>query len=550
MTASPSISYSQTITYTSGSTRNGTVSVTKWEVSGTDNSYGTLNTSNGNVVWKANPQVTSDRSETIKVTVTGEGSKTNYTTATSTCKADSVKSVEAVVLSTNTSSCHWYYSPGSSSSPIAAAGGTASPVGNGACKFTFVSGSTATQSSAGTYYGGTLSFSRTYSGSATGFTVNATTGVVTASNNTTSTQKRSVSVTSKLTVTWGSKTDDLSQSRDCYQAAGTTYYRIGSITATSTSLAATYDGYESVYVTMQKTVSGSTPNTSNTWSDITGTEAKNIWGTNAPFYLNDNQAGSYDSSSFLIHGSITLLNNSSGNYRPTSDGAAVANPSLSAAAKWRMEFTWHNNDTGSSRKNTILALREQGNYGHTGEGKNYITFTQEAAAVIPAYIYGCNDTGTDIHHDFEGTISINYGYPDDYGYGGTTKSVSYQSSGGVSLNYQSAGMMRQICNVAFGVPKVNDRIGSITVKTSGDISNTLYSGSYQGCKVYVEFYNGSYYLGRSTSQQISSNYDPLRNHGTYGVTKTFDVSNINPYDGGITVDNVTEIRICYLFENY
>lgn len=85
---------------------------------------------------------------------------------------------------------------------MSADGGTVSPQTTGACTYTFRSGDTATSGSGSPFTGVTASYSRTYSeysDPSGAFTVNTSTGAVTAgTNNTTST--RVVTVSSKLTI--------------------------------------------------------------------------------------------------------------------------------------------------------------------------------------------------------------------------------------------------------------------------------------------------------------------------------------------------------------
>lgn len=141
-----------------------------------------------------------DRSSvsTVKATVTmnGKSDSKSYTVYQALNKVTAVKGHESGDTS---SSAHVQYT----STPISAAGGTNSPLVTGQLTATFSSGSTDYTGSAGEILGGTVTFSRTYSGTATGFTVNETTGVVTALNRgTTIGDARSVDVTATLTVTF------------------------------------------------------------------------------------------------------------------------------------------------------------------------------------------------------------------------------------------------------------------------------------------------------------------------------------------------------------
>lgn len=205
------------------------------KISNVSASKPTINTTTGAVTLESRGTTTGgigvvDTYGAVLGTITMNG-KTGKFVAAPSQQANAVTKIEAAVANKDTSSCHWYVSPGTSSNKIAAAGGTGTVTGNGTCKFTFTSGSTENKGSSGDYKGNTLSFSRTYKISGTtattsnGFTLNTSTGAVTADNNATSSD-RTVNITSGLTVTWGSFSNTLTQSRDVYQAAGTRTYQI------------------------------------------------------------------------------------------------------------------------------------------------------------------------------------------------------------------------------------------------------------------------------------------------------------------------------------
>ena len=205
------------------------------KISNVSASKPTINTTTGAVTLESRGTTTGntgvvDTYGAVLGTITMNG-KTGKFVAAPSQQANAVTKIEAAVADVNVSSCHWYVKPGTSSNKIAAAGSTGTVTGNGTCKFTFTSGSTENKGSSGDYKGNTLSFSRTYKISGTtattsnGFTLNTSTGAVTAGNNTT-TSDRTVNITSGLTVTWGSLSNTLTQSRDVYQAAGTRTYQI------------------------------------------------------------------------------------------------------------------------------------------------------------------------------------------------------------------------------------------------------------------------------------------------------------------------------------
>ena len=156
VSAMSGISASQTITYTSESTRPGTVKITySTAVSGT--SLGTT---------------IKNRTKlgTLTATATGEGSKT----ATKALDVYQAKNVPTKMVAT----ANFSYPTGA----IPASGGTKSPTLAGKANLTWSSGST-NSLDAGSYTGYTIGFSRSWSMvAATGFSINSSTGVVTATN--------------------------------------------------------------------------------------------------------------------------------------------------------------------------------------------------------------------------------------------------------------------------------------------------------------------------------------------------------------------------------
>lgn len=735
----------------------------------------TINTTTGAVTLASRGTTTGatgvvDTYGAILGTITMNG-KTGKFVAAPSQQANAVTKIEAAVANTDTSSCHWYVSPGTSSNKIAAAGGTGTVVGNGTCKFTFTSGSTENKGSSGDYKGYTLSFSRTYKISGTtattsnGFTLNTSTGAVTAGNNTT-TSDRKVNITSDLTVTWGSLSNTLSQSRDVYQnkgsveyiitpsvtstgalaaagatktstityttkwngvttatgtalsgytieetadklsivsasgttgtvtitssnnksttggstngaftytikksgytpatisgyvsagskvygdpsvtfsyatfaaggatitptlsysqtwtwngvansggtvtsgatniaysmttktgftlnststgsitaanntstsersttasvsftlngktgsktttvkqSGGTRYFRVKSVTATSTTLSDIYNGYESIYVTMQTTVSGSTPGISNTWSDIKGSEVASYTSGNSVLgmYVYVNTTGSYNSNSFVHVGTPSLLNASSGKYYPTASSAGVTRPSMSAEAKWMVNFTWDDALTDYDTTNTIcVQWQDVNNYGYNGSGKNYVQVTRNAKQNngIPIYLYGYNSAVTDLNYQLAGRCIVKYSDPYS---GGPEHSVDFNERGWCNPSYSSYGLTTQLSDYPFEVAMVaGEPIGLVTVEIYGDISNTLSSIQYNGCDMHIEIVDtsstsyGGNTLFTSSAQTISSNYNPLR----YGQrTCQFQVS------GWIPAYANLEIRICLVFSD-
>ena len=150
------ISASQTITYTSESTRAGTVKIT----------YSTaISGSNLGTTIKNRTKL-----GTLTATATGEGSKT----ATKALDVYQAKNVPTKMVAT----ANFSYPTGA----IPASGGTKSPTLAGKANITWSSGGT-NSLSAGSYTGYTIGSSRTWSMvTATGFSINSSTGVVTAAD--------------------------------------------------------------------------------------------------------------------------------------------------------------------------------------------------------------------------------------------------------------------------------------------------------------------------------------------------------------------------------
>ena len=215
------ISASQTVSFTSGSTRPGSVSIT-YSTKVEADSLGTTIKNRASV-------------GTLTATATGEGSK-NATKSLTVYQAGNY--VAAVDL---TGFAIAY------SKSVSAAGGTVSPsVTQGSVKFTFTSGSTSTSTPSSTY--GSLASSITYSGSAAnGFSApNSSSGAMTVPGRGTTEggARNSGTVTATKKVTWthassysggGTKTDSMSDTDYATQKANektTITYGTPSVTLT------------------------------------------------------------------------------------------------------------------------------------------------------------------------------------------------------------------------------------------------------------------------------------------------------------------------------
>lgn len=186
-TATPTLSYSQTVTYLSGKTETLTTGGT---VTYSGSATGFSLAADGKVTAEKNTGVARSITVTAKVAMNG---KTGSKTATVSQNGDGVSSYDTPVVTLS-------YSP----NPMGAAAGNATPTLSYSQTVHYISGETGTVTT-----GGTLS----YSGSATGFTVDSSTGVVTAEKNTGN--ERSVTVTATVTVNGKSatKTATVTQSK-------------------------------------------------------------------------------------------------------------------------------------------------------------------------------------------------------------------------------------------------------------------------------------------------------------------------------------------------
>ena len=206
------ISASQTVSFTSGSTRPGSVSIT-YSTKVEADSLGTTVKNRASV-------------GTLTATATGEGSKSATKSLTVYQAGNYVKSVDLTGFAI------------AYSKSVSAAGGTVSPsVTQGSVKFTFTSGSTSTSTPSSTY--GSLASSITYSGSAAnGFSApNSSSGAMTVPGRGTTEggARNSGTVTATKKVTWthassysggGTKTDSMTDTDYATQKANSATYTI------------------------------------------------------------------------------------------------------------------------------------------------------------------------------------------------------------------------------------------------------------------------------------------------------------------------------------
>lgn len=228
----PTVAYSQTWGWNGATTGGGTLT-----------SGGTVTfdngTTDGTVSAKSLGTTLQSRSliKTVKVTVTmnGKSASKTYTIYQAVNKVISIKAHCSDDISSN---IHVGYP----TKPISAAGGTVDPIAKGQLTITCSSGSTVTTGDNGDLLTGTAKFKRTFSGTAPGFTVDETTGVVTASNrNTIIGDARSVDVASELVVTFSNPssvggdtvTDKISCVNTVSQEANSVTYGAVSVSATT-----------------------------------------------------------------------------------------------------------------------------------------------------------------------------------------------------------------------------------------------------------------------------------------------------------------------------
>lgn len=190
----------------SSGTIGGTVSQQRTFTSGATDTYSIATPTGGSF----NSVTASNLGSTVKsATVVGTltytytlNGKTGTISASVSQAGNYVTKIEAAVNNTSTSTVHFYYP----NQPISVSGGTLTAVGNGKGILTFSSGSVVTDTSlTGNKYGGTIAYSRSYSMPATdGFTLNTSTGAITAANRTTveGAVRTSGVITSTLTITF------------------------------------------------------------------------------------------------------------------------------------------------------------------------------------------------------------------------------------------------------------------------------------------------------------------------------------------------------------
>ena len=213
-TVNPAISYSQIWYYTSGS-QGGTLT------SGASISYSgsatgaTLNTSTGVITWQANTGTR--RSIAVTATITLNG-KTTKPSATAYQSADAISSYGAVSVTFND-----YGAKNAAAGTIdISATPTYSQV------ITYTSGATKTVTS-----GGSIS----YSGSATGATVNTSNGTVTWASNPSS-SSRSVTVTATVTLNGKTGSDTATSTQNADAVSATTYGNVTAGTITNKTIPA------------------------------------------------------------------------------------------------------------------------------------------------------------------------------------------------------------------------------------------------------------------------------------------------------------------------
>lgn len=281
---------------------------------------------------------------TVTITATGQGGKTASTTLTVYQQANYVTSITLGV--SNTSYNHFYYA-----STAAASGGTIAITTNGTTTYTCTSGQSTTTKPTGV----TSNRTRNFSGSATGATLDTSTGSVTWGNNTT-TSARSISVKSTTTVTTthdsayssgGTVTSSQTHTSTCSQSAGSVQYVITpSVTATGALAAA--GGSKTSSITYTTKWNGTTTATGTALSGYTITEASDTLGL---------------VSASGTSGTVTI---SSSNNKSTSSGtfsytisksgytSATISGSVSAGAKQYSSYT----GTLSSNKTTLSAAAD------------------------------------------------------------------------------------------------------------------------------------------------------------------------------------------------
>lgn len=219
----PTVAYSQTWGWNGATTGGGTLTSGGTVTFDNGTTDGTVSAESLGTTLQSRSLI---KTVTATVTMNGKSASKTYTIYQAINKVVAIKAHQSDNISSN---IHVEYP----TEFISAAGGTVDPIAEGQLTVTCSSGSTVTTGSNGDFLTGTANFTRTFSGTAAGFTVNETSGVVEASNRgTTIGDARSVDVTSKLTVTFtnpasvggNSVTDIISCVNTVTQAANSVTY--------------------------------------------------------------------------------------------------------------------------------------------------------------------------------------------------------------------------------------------------------------------------------------------------------------------------------------
>lgn len=496
------ISASQTVTFTSGSSRAGSVKIT-YSNAVTASSKGT----------SISNQTTAG---TLTATATGEGSKTATKALTVYQAGNYVTAIKG--------------SLGTFSYPTISAGATSATPNLSAgfgVLFTFSSGSTSSSTPAATY--GSLSVPSSFklSASQNGFTaVNSSTGVLTATNRgtTVGAARTSGTVTRTLTATWtptssyntaGTKTSTWSTTATCTQAANTLTWNTPTISRTTPVTIAAAGGTDNV-------ATGLTYSQTGQYSS--GSPASANSGGTLSYAVKTAKTG------FSLSGSTVTATN---------------NTSTSARNGFVVTITLKLNDKTTTKDITYNQAAGYFTYANPVINATYPTIPASGGTVTPtvsySQTYGWNGTTSGAGTDTTGG-SISY----------AGSSVN-TSNGSVTAGSKGA--------VASGVTDVTTATITVTMHGKRSYKQVKVQQAANSVKGYSNVlinqfsYNNIPYSGGSSSPIMDITYDVTYDSGTYrdehglpsGHYITYAISgswfNLNTSTGVITAPNNTTADI-------
>lgn len=476
--SSGSVSYSQVVNYVSGNkvtlTTGGTVT------------YSTgITGSNLTTTLKARTKL-----GTLTATVTMNGKKGTKT-------ADVYQAINQVTSiaftpdsSASTQHCYW------STTSFGAGGGSCAVTLNGNVVATYSSGSTGKPST-----GGSFSYSRTYSASGTGFTVD-TAGKVTAANRTSNIgNKRTGTVSSALTITW--TPTSIGSKKTCTANASASLSQNGNYV---TGLTCQSNTMSYANVGAGATASAA-PTTS--WGNALFTYSSGTQAAGAPA----STYGTYSSSkSFTIANKttngFTNINASTGVLTCTARGTTIGNARASATVTCKLTMTW----TPTSSYNAVGTI--------TGSKQATATCTQNGNYVTK--IVASASSGYSTHVTYP-NITAAGGTSTPTLSGSATFTFSSGSTGSApSTTYGTTTYTRtySYSSLATGFTAVNSNTGVVTASNRETTFGNARSQTVTS-KLTVKFVHASSYSNGGTVSSAALSHSPTcTQNGNYVTAVT------------------------------